>query len=111
MKKVTKTVYFYRVADEDSFVKTLYGMYFPSFTERRNDPDVILVKTKEMEFSFPELSQDEIIAKRIDTLQQVRNNLRQEYTETMNDYAERIRNLQMLTHQTSDYISKDDDIE
>lgn len=111
MKTVTKTVYFYRAAEKNNFMATIYGEYFPSFSERRNDPDVVLLKTEEMTFRFPEFNEDEIIAMRIDTLQQIRENLREEYTHTMNDYADRIRNLQMLTHQTSDYISRDDDIE
>lgn len=109
--KVTKKVYFYRVANDNSFMETLYGKYFPSFSPRDNDPEVVLIKEEEIELEFPEISDEELVEKQISTLRQIRSNLREEYTRTMNDYAERIRNLQLLTHQSSDYISKDDDIE
>lgn len=109
--RIKKKVYFYRVADKNSFMHSLYGEYFPSFQDRSNDPEVILLKEEEVEFDFPEISDEELVQRQIDTLLQIRMNLRAEFTQTMDDYAERIRKLQMLTHQTADYISKDDDIE
>lgn len=109
--KITKKVYFYRVADKTSYMYAIYGEYFPSFQDRSSDPEIVLLKEEEIQFDFPEISNEELIQRQIETLQQIRTNLREEYTRTMDDYAERIRNLQMLTYQTSNYISKDDDIE
>lgn len=109
--KVTKTAYLYRVAEEHHYLNNLYGKYFATFSERVNDADVIFLGTQEIDIDFPEVSEEELVARQIETLRRVRENLREEYTRQMNDYADRIRSLQLLTHQSTDFIAKDDDIE